>query len=42
VDEVRNINPVDVLNYKYLIIENPEKGLAQISGKLGEAKVKAE
>ncbi len=38
VDEVRNLNPVDLLNYKYLIIENPEKSLAQISGKLGEAK----
>jgi len=34
VDEVRNLNPIDVLNYKYLIIENPEKSLAQISGKL--------
>lgn len=30
-DEVRNINPVDILNYKYLIIENPEKSLEILS-----------
>jgi len=38
VDEVRNLNPLDLLNYKYLLIENPEKSLSQISGKLGEKK----
>jgi large subunit ribosomal protein L4 len=38
VDEVRNLNPLDLLNYKYLIIENPEKSLAQIDSKLGDAK----
>lgn len=33
-EEVRNINPVDLLNYKYIIIENPETSLEFISGKL--------
>ncbi|MBI5140326.1 MAG: 50S ribosomal protein L4 [Candidatus Vogelbacteria bacterium] len=27
VDEIRNLNPVDVLKYKYLIMENPELSL---------------
>ncbi|MFA7216468.1 MAG: 50S ribosomal protein L4 [Candidatus Paceibacterota bacterium] len=36
VDEIRNINPVDILNYKYIIIENPEKGLSSISTKLSK------
>ncbi len=36
VDEIRNINPVDLVNFKYLVIENPEKGLATISGKLSK------
>ncbi len=26
-EELRNINPADLINYKYLIIENPEKTL---------------
>jgi large subunit ribosomal protein L4 len=34
VDEFRNINPVDVLNYKYVVIENPEVSLAILSNKL--------
>ena len=34
VDEVRNINPVDLLNYKYLVIENPKESIAFIQGKL--------
>ena len=38
VDELRNINPVDLLNYKYLVVENPEQSLPQISGKLSGAK----
>jgi large subunit ribosomal protein L4 len=33
-EEVRNINPVDLLNYKYIIIENPEASLEFISSKL--------
>jgi large subunit ribosomal protein L4 len=35
VDELRNINPVDALNYKYLIIENPKESLKAIAAKLG-------
>lgn len=34
VDEVRNINPADLLKYKYIVISDPEKGLSQIAGKL--------
>jgi len=33
-DEIRNVSPVDLMKYKYLVIENPEKGLPQISEKL--------
>jgi large subunit ribosomal protein L4 len=33
-EEVRNINPVDLLNYKYIIIENPEASLEFIASKL--------
>ncbi len=36
VDEIRNINPVDLMKYKYVVISNPEKGLAQISEKLSK------
>jgi large subunit ribosomal protein L4 len=34
VGEVRNLNPYDLLNYKYLLIENPEKSLAFIESRL--------
>lgn len=34
VDEMRNINPLTVLNYKYLIISNPKESLKVIEGKL--------
>lgn len=34
VDEIRNLNPLDLLSYKYLIISEPEKSLPQISNKL--------
>ena len=34
VDEVRNINPVDLMKYKYLVIENPNESLATVSSKL--------
>ncbi len=34
VDEIRNLNPLHLMKYKYLVISNPEKGLPQISGKL--------
>ncbi|MEI6843635.1 MAG: 50S ribosomal protein L4 [bacterium] len=36
VDEIRNMNPLDLMKYKYVVIANPEKGLAQISGKLAK------
>lgn len=34
IDEVRNINPINLLKYKYLVISNPEKGISQIDSKL--------
>lgn len=34
VDEIRNINPVDLMKYKYIVIENPEQGLSLISSKI--------
>ncbi len=36
VDEIRNISPLDLMKYKYVVISNPEKGLPQISNKLGK------
>ena len=38
VDEVRNINPVDLLNTKYLVIENPEESMKFIENKMANAK----
>jgi len=38
VDEMRNINPVDLLNKKYLVIENPEAAVAFLSGKMSKNK----
>ena len=34
VDAVRNLNPLDVMNYRYLIIEQPEESVKFIQGKL--------
>ena len=34
VDEIRNMNPVDLMKYKYVVISNPVESLPQISGKL--------
>ncbi len=34
VDEVRNINPVELLNKKYLIIENPEESIKFLAAKM--------
>jgi large subunit ribosomal protein L4 len=34
VDEVRNINPVDLLNMKYLVIENPTDSIKFIEAKM--------
>jgi len=36
VDEIRNINPVDVLNYKYLVILNAEEGIEALSARLNK------
>ncbi len=33
-DEIRNLNPLDLLKYKYLIIENPEVSLKVLEAKL--------
>ena len=33
-DEVRNINPLDVLNYKYLIMENPAEAFKFLEAKM--------
>lgn len=34
VDEIRNMSPLDLMKYKYVVISNPEKGLPQIEAKL--------
>ena len=34
VDEVRNINPVDLLSYKYIIISQPKESIAFLGGKI--------
>ena len=36
VDEIRNMNPLDLMKYKYVIISNPSKGLPQITEKLSK------
>ncbi|MFA5934424.1 MAG: 50S ribosomal protein L4 [Candidatus Paceibacterota bacterium] len=38
VDEVRNINPIDLLNTKYIVIENPEESIKFIENKMANAK----
>jgi len=42
VDEVRNINPVDLLNYKYLVLTAPEESVSFISKKLSSKEVEAQ
>ena len=39
-DEIRNLNPIDLMKYKYVVIENPEESLLQISSKLAGKTVK--
>lgn len=34
IDEIRNINPVDILSYKYLIISQPTESIAFLGGKI--------
>ena len=36
VDEIRNMSPLDLMKYKYVVISNPEKGLSQITNKLAK------
>lgn len=36
IDDVKNINPMDIVNYKYLIIEQPEESIRFIQGKLNK------
>lgn len=38
IEELRNINPVEVLNYKYLVIENPERSIEFIEKKMTKNK----
>ena len=38
IDEVRNINPVDLLSYKYIVISQPTESIAFLVGK-GEKRV---
>ena len=33
IDEVRNLNPVEVLRYKYLIISKPALAIATLEGR---------
>jgi large subunit ribosomal protein L4 len=34
VDEVRNMNPVDLLSYRYIVISQPQESIAFLGGKL--------
>jgi large subunit ribosomal protein L4 len=34
IDEVRNINPVDLLAYRYIIISQPKESIAFLGGKM--------
>ncbi len=38
VDEIRNMNPLDLMKYKYVVVVNPEAGLGQISEKIKKSK----
>ncbi|OHA19964.1 MAG: 50S ribosomal protein L4 [Candidatus Taylorbacteria bacterium RIFCSPHIGHO2_01_FULL_45_63] len=40
IEEVRNMNPVDVLQYKYVIITKPEEALSFLGGKMKADKKK--
>ncbi|MFZ2038488.1 MAG: 50S ribosomal protein L4 [Minisyncoccia bacterium] len=37
-DEVRNLNPLDILNFKFLIIEKPEESIKLMEAKMAVAK----
>jgi large subunit ribosomal protein L4 len=34
IDEIKNINPVDLLNFRYLIISQPKESIAFLGGKI--------
>lgn len=36
VDEIRNMSPIDLMKYKYVVISNPDLGLKQIDNKLSK------
>lgn len=36
IDEIRNINPLDLMKYKYLVISNPDESIKQITGKISK------
>lgn len=36
VSEIRNVNPTDLMKYKYLVIDNPEKSVAIIQERLAK------
>jgi len=36
IDEIRNINPVDLLTYRYIIISQPKESIAFLGGKMGK------
>ncbi len=38
IDEVKNINPVDVLSYKYIIMAQPKESIAFLGGKIEKKK----
>jgi len=39
IDEIKNINPVDLLNFRYIIISHPKESIAFLGGKI-EKKIK--
>ncbi|HET8581411.1 MAG TPA: 50S ribosomal protein L4 [Candidatus Paceibacterota bacterium] len=41
VDEVRNLNPLDVLSHKFLIITNPAEALKSLEGRMTSTKTAA-
>jgi large subunit ribosomal protein L4 len=41
ISTLQNLNPLDLLNYKYLIIANPKETLPLLEGKVSRKKVKA-
>lgn len=40
IDEIRNINPVDLLTFRYLIISQPTESIAFLGGKIEKKKIK--